>query len=512
MSNDSISNNKRIAKNTMLLYVRMLLIMAVSLYTSRVILSALGETDFGIYNVVGGVITMFSVLSGSLSAAISRFITFELGKGDTQKLKRIFSSSVTIQLILGGIIILVAETIGLWFLNCKMNIPSERMDAANWVFQFSIVTFCINLLSVPYNAAIIAHEKMSAFAYISIIEAGGKLFVAFFIAHSPIDKLVFYALLMMLISITIRSCYTWYCKKHFEECKFSFLYDKDLLKQMFGFAGWNFIGASSAVLRDHGGNIIINLFAGPAVNAARGVAMQVNTAVCGFVQNFMMALNPQITKNYANGNHEYMFSLIFQGARLSFYMLFLLSLPILLNTSFLLSLWLKEVPEHTVLFVRLILIFTMSESISHPLVTAMLATGKIRNYQIIVGGCQMLNLPLSYIALMLGAIPEIVVVIAIVISQICLAARLYMLHGMIDLPVRKYIKSVYFNIIGVSLVATILPYSFARTLDNNVYSFIIISAVAVISVIISALFIGCSKDERTLLISKIRPLFSKFIS
>ena len=242
--------------------------MAVSLYTSRVVLNALGVEDFGIYNVVGGVVAMFTVLSGSLSAAISRFITYELGKGNQENLNKIFSSAITIQLGLAGIIILLAETVGFWFLNVKMNIPEIRMEAANWVFQFSILTFAINLISVPYNASIIAHEKMSAFAYISILEAIGKLAIAYLIVVSPMDKLIFYAILMCVVALIVRFTYGNYCKRHFSECTYHFIWDKQLLKQMFGFAGWNFIGAASAVLRDQGGNVVINLFCGPTVNAA----------------------------------------------------------------------------------------------------------------------------------------------------------------------------------------------------------------------------------------------------
>ena len=347
MTNTSV-NNRRIAKNTLLLYFRMLLTMIVSLYTSRVVLNTLGIEDYGIYNVVGGVVAMFSVISGSLSAAITRFITFELGVGNKESLNKVFSSSVTIQIGLALIIVILAEVVGVWFLNVKMNIPDERMVAANWVFQFSLLTFAISLISVPYNACIIAHEKMSAFAYISIFEAAGKLGVAFLIAVSPIDRLIFYAILICCIAIIIRLVYGIYCKRNFEECSYHFIYDGYLLKRMFGFAGWNFLGAASWVLSNHGGNIVINLFCGPAVNAARGIATRVTSAVQGFSQNFMTALNPQITKSYASGDWQYMMTLIYQGARLSFYMLLLISLPVLLNTHYLLEIWLKVVPEHAV--------------------------------------------------------------------------------------------------------------------------------------------------------------------
>ena len=483
--------------------------MAVSLYTSRVVLNALGVEDFGIYNVVGGVVAMFSVVSASLSSSISRFITYELGKGNQENLNKIFSSAVTIQIGLAGIIILLAETIGIWFLNVKMNIPEMRMEAANWVFQFSILTFAINLISVPYNASIIAHEKMSAFAYISILEAIGKLAIAYLIVVSPMDKLIFYAILMCIVALIVRFTYGNYCKRHFSECTYHFIWDKQLLKQMFGFAGWNFIGAASAVLRDQGGNVVINLFCGPTVNAARGIAFQVNTAVNQFVTNFMTALNPQITKSYAAGNKEYMMTLIFQGARLSFYMLLLLSLPILVNTHYILELWLKIVPEHAVLFVQLVLIFAMSESISHPLITAMLATGKIRNYQLIVGGLQMMNLPISYLLLRWGFFPEIVIIVAICISQCCLAARLVLLRGMIGVSIRKYLQKVYFNILTVSAIAIVLPLISTQYIDETFIGFIIVSLIAVVCTIISIYFIGCNRQERQSIHQKLDTIRTK---
>ena len=491
MTNTS-ANNKRIAKNTLLLYFRMLFMMAVNLYTSRVVLNALGVEDFGIYNVVGGVVAMFSMLSGSLSAAITRFITYELGTGNKESLKKIFSSSVTIQIGLAVLIVLLAEAVGVWFLNVKMNIPDERMIAANWVYQFSILTFAINLISVPYNASIIAHERMSAFAYISILEAIGKLVIAFLIVISPMDKLIFYAILMCSVALIVRFAYGAYCKKHFEECTFRFIFDKDLLKRMFGFAGWNFIGASSAVLRDQGGNVVINLFCGPTVNAARGIAFQVNNAISGFVTNFMTALNPQITKSYAAGDRDYMMTLIYQGARLSFYMLLLLSLPVLVNTHYILSLWLGIVPDHAVLFVQLILVFAMSESISNPLITAMLATGKIRNYQLIVGGLQMMNLPVSYMLLHMGMFPEVVILVAIAISQCCLAARLLMLRGMIGLSVRKYFTF---------LITNVLTESFLNFIQS--------SLVALISTGVTIYYVGCNKAERQFVLNKLYTLRNK---
>lgn len=493
------SNNKRIAKNTLLLYFRMAFLMLVNLYTSRVILNALGVEDFGIYNVVGGVVAMFSIISGSLSSAISRFITFELGKGNLKNLNKIFSASINIQLILAILISVLAETIGTWFLNVKMTIPPDRIIAANWVFQFSIITFAINLISVPYNAVIIAHEKMAAFAYIGILEALGKLGVAFLIVLSPIDKLVFYALLMCIVAVIIRFLYGWYCKKHFEECIYRFYRDTDILKKMIGFAGWSFIGASANVLRDQGVNVIINLFCGPIVNAAKGISNQVNNAVSSFVQSFMTALNPQITKNYAVGNKEYMFRLMFQGARYSYYLLLIITLPILINTEFVLKLWLRTVPEYAAVFVQLILILALLESLSYPLITAMQATGNIKKYQIMAGGCNLLNFPLSYIALKMGCEPYTTLYIAIVVALMCLIIRLYLLRGMIGLPIKDFMTKVCLNILYVSVISIIISYLANLRFEINLYSFVIVSFISIVFSILTILFIGCSSNERNII-------------
>lgn len=508
---NNIGNNKRIAKNTLLLYGRMLLLMVVSLYTSRVILNALGVDDYGIYNVVGGVVSMFSILSGSLSAAISRFITFELGSGNAEKLRKVFCTAINVQVILIIIISILLETIGLWFLNHKMVIPAERIVAANWVFQFSVLTFAINLWSVPYNATIIAHEKMSAFAYISLFDAFAKLLIAFSIICNPIDRLIYYGVLMLVIGFIQRFIYTWYCKKNFEECHYHLEYDQTVTREMFGFAGWNFIGASSAVLRDQGGNVIINLFGGPSVNAARGVAMAVNKAVTSFVSNFMTALNPQIIKTYANGEHEYMFKLIFQGSRLSYYILLIIALPIIFTAQYLLEIWLGIVPEHAANFARLVLLFAMSESLAGPLVTVMLATGKIRNYQLVVGGCQLLNLPLSYLFLKNGYPPETIFVIAIVVSVLCEMARLVMLRKMINISVRDFLINVYLNVIIVTVISSVLPYFVLQIhCIESLGAFIFICFITVVSTITTIYIIGCNKHDKQIIRIGINKIRNKF--
>ena len=504
-------NNKCIAKNTLFLYVRMLLIMIVTLYTSRVVLRVLGVEDFGIYNVVGGVVTMFSILSGSLSAAISRFITFELGSNNQERLKAVFSSSIMIQWFLAMFIIVLAEILGVWFLNHKMNIAQERLFAANWVLQCSIATFAVNLISVPYNAAIIAHERMQAFAYVSVIEAFLKLAAVYLLSVSLCDKLIVYAILLLGISLIIRLIYGVYCGKNFAECHFHFTLDKGLLKEMISFAGWNFIGASSGVLRGQGVNILLNLFCGPTVNAARGIAAQVNTAVQSFANNFMTALNPQITKSYATGNRSYMLSLLYQGARFSFYMLFFLSLPLLIETEMVLRLWLYTVPDYTIIFVRLILILALSESLSAPLITAMLATGDIKNYQLVVGGLQMLNFPISYLFLCWGASPDITFIIAIVISQFCLLARLLMLRGMIGLPFWTYLQKVYLNVFKVGSISTLFPLFIYTQIPMGFQRFLLMIIASSLSILLVVFYIGCTADERIFIRNKIGFIRDKFL-
>lgn len=496
MSNQLSDNNKRIAKNTLLLYFRMLFLMVIGLFTSRINLQALGVQDFGIYNVVGGVVVMFNILSTSLSSAISRFLTYELGAGNKERLKHVFSSGVTIQILLAILFVLLAETLGLWFVNTHLVIPEDRIEATNWVLQFSILTFAINLISVPYNASIISHEKMAAFAYISIFEVIGKLLIAYGTFVSPIDKLIFFSGMTTLIAVLLRVIYGWYCKKNFEECSYKFIFDSSLLKKMFSFAGWNFIGASSAVLRDQGGNIIINLFYGPSVNAARGIAMQVNNAVQGFVNNFQTAINPQITKNYASGNYQYMMNLVFKGAKFSFFILLIMSLPIMITTPYLLFLWLGQVPEHTVNFVRLILLFTLSESLAGPLITAMLATGNIKKYQIVVGGLQMLNLPISYLCLKMGLPPEIVLVVAIIISICCEFTRLFMLKNMINISIFAFLKEVYCKSLLVFAISFGITYWLNSKITPNMISFIIISICSILITCTFIYIIGLNNEER----------------
>ena len=512
--NSHAENTKRIAKNTLMLYVRMLFSMLVSLYTSRVVLNTLGVEDYGIYNVVGGLVSMFAMVSNSLSAAVSRFLTFELGRGDTEKLKQVFSTSLLIHLLLAVIIVILVETAGMWFLNTHMTIPPERLPAARWVLHASVAGFALSLLSVPYNASIVSHEKMGMYAYIGILDVLLRLAAVLLLAYAPFscDKLIMYAVILLVISFMMQCIYITYCRSRFEECRLRLGFDRGCWKEISSFAGWNFIGASSALLKDQGVNILLNVFIGPIANAARGIATSVNSAVCSFAGNLMKAVSPQISKSYAAGDREYMMSLVERGSRFSFYMILVFSLPILLETDFILTVWLKQYPEHTANFVRMVLLLSMCDALSNTLITLQLATGKIRNYQIVVGGMQMMNFPLAWICLKAGMPPESVYVVAILVSLASLALRLLFLRSMTGLSIRRYLMKVCMNVLAVAAVASLVPLvMYACLQDFGWIRFVLVCIVSVLSVLASAFVIGCTKSEKSFFIDRFKMLKAKVL-
>lgn len=513
MSNQTSDNNKRIAKNTLLLYVRMLFTMVVSLFTSRVILNTLGVEDYGINNVVGGIVTMFSVLSGSLSSSISRFITFELGKGNIERLKTIFSTGVNIQLGMSVLIIIIAEAVGIWFLNTKMNIPTDRMVAANWVFQCAILTFVLNLLSVPYNAAIIAHEKMSAFAYISVVEVSLKLIIVYMLMISPFDRLETYAVLLLLVGAVVRFIYGYYCKRHFEECTYHFVFDKPVLKEMTGFAGWNFLGNGAYMLNTQGVNILMNLYFGVAVNAARGIATQVDAALKQFVNNFTTAVNPQITKSYAQGDLDYMHKLVCRSAKFSAFLMMFFAVPIILETNTILTIWLKTVPDYAVIFLQWIIISSFMDTVlANSLVTSMFATGKIKRYQIIVTTVGCLVFPLSWIAFKLGFEPQVGYILYFIIYTILLFVRLYLLKDMVKLPVMMYIREVLYKLAPIIVVGFAIPGILIFTMDAGWLRLILVCLLSVLVTAASEYFIGLSNKEKNFVAEKIKLVIGKIKS
>lgn len=507
-------NKQKVAQNSLILYVRVLISMLITLWTTRIVLKALGVEDYGIYNVVAGFVLMFSVVSSSLSASISRYITFELGHGDTTKLKQIFKTSVCIQIAIALIVLVIAETIGLWFLNYKLNIPHNALMAANWVYQLSVLSFLIDILSVPYNALIIAHERMKVFAYIGILTSLAKLGASFsLLIFEMSNRLVIYAILLLMISLTVRVFYGYYCKSNFEESKGGIKYQKQQFKEIFSFAGWNFIGSTAGILKEQGINILLNIFFGPVVNASRAIAVQVSSAATMLANNFMVALNPQITKSYAGGECAESLRLVFLGSRMGFYLMLLISLPILMETEFILNLWLGEVPAYSVVFVRFIVINSLIDILSMTLMTIMLATGRIRNYQLIVGGCNLMVLPFAYIILKLGFEPQSAIIITIIMGIVALGCRVILLRKMVALSIREFFKSVIINIALVSSASFIISYCILF-FTSNIYGFgqfLIVSVGCLVATLISVYLLGLTKEERATSATYINNFYHKLV-
>lgn len=505
----SSENNKRIAKNTMLLYARMLFMMAVSLFTSRVVLNTLGVEDYGIYNVVGGVVAMFGFINGAMSSATQRYITFALGKDDMRNLQRVFSTALQIHFLIAAVIVVLGETVGLWFLYSQMQIPAERMDAAFWVLQCSIVTTVVMIISVPYNADIIAHEKMSAFAYISIFEAVLKLAVVYVLLIFSYDKLILYAFLMLAVQLLIRFCYNRYCNRHFEESKYHHVWDKPLFKEMTGFASWSMFGNLSGILYGQGLNMLLNVFFGPVVNAARAVAVQVQNAIQQFVSNFQMALNPQITKRYAKGEMEEMHKLMFRSARFSFYLLFLLSLPFLFETEFILTIWLKTVPDNTVVFLRIMICTSLIYALANPLMVANQATGKVRKYQAVCGSILLMILPISYVCLRLGCPAYSVFIVHFVVESVTQLARMLILRPLIGIRIRGYLTNIYIKVILVTALSLLVPLVVYENMDNTAARFLVMCVTCVLSVSLVTYSVGLSGNERAFFRSKASAAINK---
>lgn len=504
---DTSANNKRIAKNTLMLYIRMLFTMVVSLFTSRVVLQTLGVEDYGIQNVVGGVITMFTFINGGMVSSTQRYLNFEIAKGNAERLRSVFNTALQIHALIALVIIILGETVGLWFLLEKLVIPEERMTAAMWVYQCSIIACAVNILSVPYNADIIAHEKMSAFAYISILDVTLKLVIVYLLVVSPIDKLIAYAIMTLLVQLLIRYVYTRYCNKHFQESFVEWKLNKPLFKEMLSFAGWSFWGNLAAILYTQGLNMMLNIFFGPVVNAARGIAVQVQSAVHQFVSGFQTALNPQITKNYASGDLEQMHSLMFRSARFSFLLLFFISLPVLMETEFLLTIWLKTVPENAVIFTQLMICISLIFTTANPCAIANQATGKVKVYQVVEGSILLTILPISYMVLKQDFPAYSVFIVHLCVEFMAQFTRMYMLRKLINLPLRQYFRNIYMPIVTTVSIAIILPIMVHMQMLNGWLRFIAVGFTCVLSVGTSAFFFGLTKSERTFFTYKFLQLF-----
>lgn len=479
--------------------------MAIGLYTSRIVLNTLGISDYGIYNVVGGIITMLSFLNAAMVASSQRFISYELGKGNLERLKTVFSTSVSIHIVIAVISFLLGETIGLWFINTQLNIEASRMVAANWVYQCSIFTFMVNVVSVPYNSCIVAHEKMSAFAYISILEVTLKLVIVFLLWILPFDKLIVYAILVLCVSVLIRFCYTIYCKRHFEECIYLFRLDKKLFKDMFSFAGWSVMGNLGFSFKDQISNIILNIFYGTTLNAARGIGIHVSALVNSFSGNFSMALNPQITKQYASGNQEESIKFVYAGSRYTFYLLTLISVPVIINVDYILILWLGKVPEYTSHFLVLSLITSLLYAVSGCVTTALQATGKIKIFQIGICILMLSELPVAYLLLYNDYPPYSVMYPTVVSYTIAIFFRFYLLKRMIpSYDFKYYMTHVLMRCFIIFTTSWIICNLITQHLEQNFKGLILSTFFSLIVVSTIIFWGGINKSERNMIIQYVK--------
>jgi len=502
------SNNKRIAKNTVFLYFRMLFLMAINLYTSRIILRVLGVVDYGIFNVVAGIITMLGFITGPLGAAASRYITVALGKGNFEKLKETFGSTLMAHIMICIFLLVLAETIGLWFVMNKLNIPQDRYVAALFIYQFSIITAIVSLISVPYNAVIIAHERMDAFAYISIFEVLSKLAIVFLLEWLSYDHLITYGAFLLIVQVLIRLIYTIYCKKHFKECNHSLRWNFPLLKELIAYSSWSSFGYLAVVGYTQGLNILLNMFFGPVVNAARGIAVQVQSALLQLCSNFLMAINPQITKSCATNNLEYMHKLIVYASKYSFYIMILVIVPVMINVKYILGLWLGTVPAHTVSFIRLTLLIALLECVKNPIITAIHATGNIKKFQTIEGFFLISIVPIAYWLLWLGiAQPEIVFIVYLVVEFITQIVRLKIVLPRIQMKFKPYIKGV---IVPIGLVSLLVASCFVIFQPCNSFSTLISKSLMIIGAeLIIIMCFGLQQKERMLIMKSVKGIISK---
>lgn len=510
MSTPQSENTKRIAKNTLFLYGRTIVTMLVSLFTSRIILAALGVDNYGISNAVGGVVAMFSVISGSLSGSISRFLTFALGEGDKEKLRKLFSISINIQILIGLAILIVGEIGGVWFLNNKLNIPPDRLWAAHWVLQCSLLSFFVSLISVPYNACIIAHEKMDIYAYMTIVDVGIKLLFAYALYITPFDVLVTYTVSLLVVSVLMRIFYGLYCVRKFEECRYQFtVFDKSLTKEMFSFAWWGFFGNTAWMFNTQGVNILINMFFGVAFNAARGVAGQVEGAVMSFIGNFTTAMNPQITKSYAAGDMKYTYSLVCKGTKYTVYLMYLFFIPLWFEAEKILGIWLVDVPSFSAIFLRLSLVCTVLTTMAFPMLTAIMATGKIRGYEIVttVFGC--LVFPLTYLAYKIGAQILWTYYIYIFIYAFLIGIKMYYARKLLGLPIKQFLFEVIRPLAFVTPIALLVPYIVSVCMGDTILRLFILTFISILWTLLVVYFVGMTVDERQFAIVKIKNVLLK---
>lgn len=489
-------SNKRIAKNTGLLYMRQLLTLGLSLYTSRLTLEVLGESDFGIYATVAGFTALLSTLTTSLASGTQRFITFELGRGDMQKLNRVYCTSINIHVMLSIILVLMGEIFGSWFIFNKMTLPPERIMTAFWVFQFTIFNSVFALINTPNNAEIIAHEDMGVWAFLSILDAVLKFAAVFSLFFITWDRLVLYAFFLFLIQFLLRTISVIWCKRNYVEAKYHFVYDKLLLKSMLAVTGWTGLNNFAVTGFIQGVNLLLNVFFGPVLNAAYTIAMQAYSGIRQFCSSFQLATNPQIVKLYATGELEKMQGLLFSVCKFSFFLIFILALPFIVNAHFVLSIWLKEVPTHTESFFILLLLYAFVDVLAYPLDIAAQATGKLKNYSITVSSVVLSTLVFSYIAFSLKAIPESIYIIAILVSCLGIIVRISFLRCMIGLDWFLFIKDVILRILVVGLLSAALPIFLSQIMLNGIKTIVFLFCLSFFASVAMVYFIGLNQSEK----------------
>ena len=500
MKTEQNLDKRRIAKNTLLLYARMFLMILIGLYTSRVILKALGISDYGVYNVVGGMVSMFAFLNSAMVAASQRFISYELGCGDKERLNLVFCTSINIHAIIAVVIFILAETIGLWFVNTQLVIDPDRMVAANWVYQFSVLTFMVTVVSVPYNSCIVAHEHMKAFAYIGIVDACLRLGAVFLLLAFPYDKLIFYAFGVLAVSVVVRIFYGFYCKRNFEECTYRFIVDRRLLKRMFSFAGWSVLGNLGFSFKDQGSNIILNLFYGTSINAARGIAMQVS----GLVSTFSSNLFPQITKQYASGNVESCLSLVYSGARYTFYLLALVSIPFLINVDYVLKLWLGTVPEYTSIFLIISMVVSILYTVTGTVTTALQAAGEIKWFQIGICVIMLSELPIGYIFLLYGYPPYYALYPGILTGIVAIFFRIFLLKRYVpECNISHYLFTVFARSMAIGIATWIICNYIHSFFPDTFFTVILTSLISVVILLVLVFSFGLSSVERSMIRQKL---------
>jgi O-antigen/teichoic acid export membrane protein len=487
----------------------MILTMLVSLYTSRVILNTLGVEDYGIYNVVGGVVSMFAFFNSAMSSATQRFLSYEIGKGDFVQLRKTFNATQIIHIGIAVLIFILAETIGLWFVKTYLVIPAERLEAAIWVYHFSVLSFMVSIIQVPYNATIIAHERMNVYAYVSIIEVTLKLLIVFMLTWITFDKLKLYGILYFCVVFIIAVIYRVYTRRNFQESRFEVVKDKKLYKTLISYSGWNLFGALAGIAQGQGVNILLNIYFGPVANASRAIASQIQGGVHSFVSNFQMAVNPQIIKSFAKDEKEYMFSLIMRSAKLSFYLILLISLPILLELNQILEIWLKNVPKYTASFTTLTIILVSFWPLSNPLMMAIQATGKIRTYQLITGLLMILIFPITYFIYEMGYSAETTYFIAIIIEIAALLIRLHLVKKLLNFPALSFVKEIILKNVIIVCLSLTLPLFIRNLMDENLSRLFIVVFVSIIWNAIIIYCIGLNKPERAIIFKVINKIMKR---